>query len=193
MNMFIQKLWLFVCHNSEYLLVKIMTICLSEFLIIDQIFDQSSEYLLVTILISCCSKIWLFVRCRSLVEVSTKLRHQCRSLVETATKLRPSTLRCRSLVKSDYCLVKIMTFCWVKTLIICWSKLWRFVCQNYEYCLVKILTTCWSEFWLVVWSEFWLFVGQHFDNFLTIWILFITPHKKQSCFSRTIVYLKSDY
>ena len=176
--------WLFSEQNADCFLLM-----LKLWLLLGQYYD----YLLVKHLTICWSTIWLVVWCRSLVEVSTKLRHQCRSLVETSTrwskfrptcrslvetstKLRPnfdqpSTLRCRNLVKSEVCLVTILRM-------IC-SNLWLLFGQTSDSLRVKLLT--------IVGSNFWLLVGRNYDYLwvtnltiiFQIWLfVFITPANK---------------
>ena len=71
-------------------------------------------------------------------QTSTKLRHWgCRSLVEISTKLRHLGVEVWSNI----------IMCW-SNLIICWSHICLFWGQQYDYCLVKHLTICWSNIWL---------------------------------------------
>ena len=89
------KLWIFVVQNCKYLLFKIMNICWSKLRI-------PLNKKIIYILFQYTG--W----CRTLVEISTKLRHRCRSVVEFWYTLRPSFdqtstkprhPQCRSLVE----------------------------------------------------------------------------------------------
>ena len=114
-----QKLWILFGQNCVYVLVKIVDLIYSKlwiFVAQNCEYVQNYEYLLIKIATTVENKKYIYIYilfeytgwCRTLVEISTKLRHRCRSVVEFRYKSRPkfdqtSTKprhpQCRSLVE----------------------------------------------------------------------------------------------